>query len=55
MTRPTRTPAQRDAARPHRGAAPGELRPLALTSDYAPAGDQPEAIAALIDNLGSGL
>ena len=55
MTRPTPTPLQLDAARPQRGAAPGEQRRLALTSDYAPAGDQPEAIAALIENLGSGL
>jgi excinuclease ABC subunit B len=55
MTRPTPKPAHLPAARPQRGAAPGELRRLALTSDYAPAGDQPEAIAALIENLQSGL
>jgi excinuclease ABC subunit B len=55
MTRPTPKPAHLPAARPQRGAAPGEQRRLALTSDYAPAGDQPEAIAALIENLASGL
>ena len=30
-------------------------RPFRLASDYQPAGDQPEAIAALIENLESGL
>ncbi|HEU4515701.1 MAG TPA: excinuclease ABC subunit UvrB, partial [Steroidobacteraceae bacterium] len=32
-----------------------EARPFELKSDYAPAGDQPAAIAALIDGIGSGL
>jgi excinuclease ABC subunit B len=30
-------------------------RTLQLVADYAPAGDQPQAIAGLIDGLGSGL
>ena len=32
-----------------------ETVPFRLKSDYAPAGDQPAAIAALLDGLGSGL
>jgi len=34
---------------------PQERRPFALASDYQPAGDQPAAIAQLIDGLESGL
>src|SRR5215207_5996323 len=30
-------------------------RPLQLVANYAPAGDQPQAIAGLVDGLGSGL
>jgi excinuclease ABC subunit B len=30
-------------------------RPFRLAADYEPAGDQPQAIAALLENLGSGL
>ena len=36
-------------------AMPAERRPFRLHSDFAPAGDQPEAISALIDGLESGL
>ena len=32
-----------------------EARPFELRADYAPAGDQPAAIAALLDGIGSGL
>ena len=32
-----------------------EPRPFELVSDYAPAGDQPEAIRQLVDGLGAGL
>jgi excinuclease ABC subunit B len=32
-----------------------DTRPFDLKADYAPAGDQPAAIAALIDGIGSGL
>ncbi|MGD9387977.1 MAG: excinuclease ABC subunit UvrB [Gammaproteobacteria bacterium] len=32
-----------------------EQRPFELVSDYAPAGDQPEAIRQLVDGLGAGL
>jgi excinuclease ABC subunit B len=35
--------------------AAAESRPFELVSDYAPAGDQPEAIARLIDGLQAGL
>ena len=38
----------------HRTPAAGP-RPFELVSDYAPAGDQPEAIARLVDGLESGL
>ena len=37
------------------GACVSESRPFELQSDYLPAGDQPEAIAALIDGIRSGL
>jgi excinuclease ABC subunit B len=32
-----------------------DARPFELTADYSPAGDQPEAIAQLVENLESGL
>ena len=41
-------------AREHAPPADG-IRPFRLASDYQPAGDQPQAIAALIENLESGL
>jgi excinuclease ABC subunit B len=37
------------------GACVSDTRPFDLKADYAPAGDQPAAIAALIDGIGSGL
>ena len=37
------------------GAGVSEARPFELEADYAPAGDQPAAIAALVDGIGSGL
>ena len=36
-------------------ANPAEARPFELASDYAPAGDQPEAIRGLVDGLEAGL
>jgi excinuclease ABC subunit B len=37
------------------GTGVSEARPFELRADYAPAGDQPAAIAALLDGIGSGL
>ena len=37
----------------HTGAKP-DSRPFALTSDFAPAGDQPQAISELLDGLREG-
>jgi excinuclease ABC subunit B len=42
------------AAHPELGGRPEGGRPFELVSDFAPAGDQPQAIAELVDGLGRG-